>query len=229
MGESKDSKHAGEIDVLAWSWGASGGKGSTGCIQDLSLTKHIDSATPALIMNGMTGEVSPTGRPGRSEGRREPARVSDTDVEKCQDLVLFNRRIRRRRPADGKCDPALRVHDGSVREAEANWRRRSPYYLGDRRQQNRGVPVIDGAGVWRRSPEGRRPSPSIGVLGDHLARSMRTISEFSRKRSNTIRLPSGAMSNVRMAAPPLRRVSGLRFFVARSSSQKSCDGRKPCM
>src|SRR5437879_405420 len=53
-----------------------------------------------------------------------------------------------------------------------------------------------------------------GVLADHLARSMRTRSEFSRRRSNTIRLPSGVISNVRIAAPPLRRVSGLRFFVA---------------
>ena len=64
-GESQDSKHKGEIDVLAWSWGASndpskGGKAPTGCIQDLSLTKYVDSATPALIMNGMTGEVSPS-------------------------------------------------------------------------------------------------------------------------------------------------------------------------
>jgi type VI secretion system secreted protein Hcp len=65
-GESQDSKHKGEIDVLAWSWGASNdpqatrSKLPTACIQDLSLTKYIDSATPALIMNGMTGEVSPT-------------------------------------------------------------------------------------------------------------------------------------------------------------------------
>jgi len=61
VGESQDSKHKGEIDVLAWSWGASNaGKAPGTCIQDLSLTKYIDSATPALIMNGMTGEVAPT-------------------------------------------------------------------------------------------------------------------------------------------------------------------------
>ena len=64
---------------------------------------------------------------------------------------------------------------------------------------------------------------------DHFARSIRTRSEFSRKRSNTIRLPSGVMSNVRIAALSLRRVSCLHLFVARSSSQKSCDGRNPCM
>ena len=51
--------------MLAWSWGTSNdpqtkGKAPTGCIQDLSLTKFVDSATPALIMNGMTGDVSPS-------------------------------------------------------------------------------------------------------------------------------------------------------------------------
>jgi type VI secretion system secreted protein Hcp len=66
MGESQDSKHKGEIDVLAWSWGTSTGANTTrgklptACIQDLSLTKFVDSSTPELIMNGMTGEVSPS-------------------------------------------------------------------------------------------------------------------------------------------------------------------------
>jgi type VI secretion system secreted protein Hcp len=58
-GESKDSKHAKEIDVLAWSWGASqsgtthmgGGSGSGKVnIQDLSFTKHVDSASHALLL-----------------------------------------------------------------------------------------------------------------------------------------------------------------------------------
>jgi type VI secretion system secreted protein Hcp len=57
-GESVDSKHANEIDVLAWSWGASqsgtthtgpgGGSGKVN-VQDLSITKYIDKATPALL------------------------------------------------------------------------------------------------------------------------------------------------------------------------------------
>jgi type VI secretion system secreted protein Hcp len=66
MGESADAKHKGEIDVLAWSWGESTGTARTrrrvaplACIQDLSLTKWVDSASPALIMNGMTGQVAP--------------------------------------------------------------------------------------------------------------------------------------------------------------------------
>ena len=58
-GESKDSKHTKEIDVLAWSWGMSnsgsahmgGGAGSGKVnVQDLSFTKWVDSATPKLML-----------------------------------------------------------------------------------------------------------------------------------------------------------------------------------
>jgi|RhiMethySRZTD1v2_1073278.scaffolds.fasta_scaffold00065_2 type VI secretion system secreted protein Hcp len=57
-GESKDSKHPDEIDVLAWSWGASqsgtthsGGGGGAGKVnvQDLSLTKFVDKASHLLL------------------------------------------------------------------------------------------------------------------------------------------------------------------------------------
>jgi type VI secretion system secreted protein Hcp len=65
-GESRDTSHAGEIDVLAWSWGTSTGTARTAkgilpatCVQDLSVTKYIDSASPDLIMNGATGVVAP--------------------------------------------------------------------------------------------------------------------------------------------------------------------------
>jgi type VI secretion system secreted protein Hcp len=66
-GESQDAKHKGEMDVLAWSWGQSTGDARTRrgrepavCVQDLSLTKYIDSASPELIMNSLMGEVAPT-------------------------------------------------------------------------------------------------------------------------------------------------------------------------
>jgi type VI secretion system secreted protein Hcp len=57
-GEALDAKHKDEIDVLAWSWGMSqtgtmplGSGGSTGkvSIQDLSVTKYVDRATPNLM------------------------------------------------------------------------------------------------------------------------------------------------------------------------------------
>lgn len=66
VGESQDSKHKGEIDVLSWSWGTSTGTGRTrrgmvpaACITDLSLMKTVDSASPTLIMMGVLGQVSP--------------------------------------------------------------------------------------------------------------------------------------------------------------------------
>jgi type VI secretion system secreted protein Hcp len=59
QGESKDSKHSKEIDVLAWSWGMSnsgsthsgtgGGAGKVN-VQDISFTKYVDSATPKLML-----------------------------------------------------------------------------------------------------------------------------------------------------------------------------------
>ena len=57
-GESVDKTHAGEIDVLAWSWGMSnsgsahvGGGAGAGKVnvQDLSFTKYIDSASNGLM------------------------------------------------------------------------------------------------------------------------------------------------------------------------------------
>jgi type VI secretion system secreted protein Hcp len=57
-GESADAAHAGEIDVLSWSWGAtqsatthSGSGGGSGKVhvQDLTFTKRIDKASPALF------------------------------------------------------------------------------------------------------------------------------------------------------------------------------------
>ncbi|HOC10137.1 MULTISPECIES: type VI secretion system tube protein Hcp [Thermomonas] len=57
-GESADAKHKGEIDVLAWSVGATnsgsmayGGGGGTGKVafQDLSITKRIDKSSPKMM------------------------------------------------------------------------------------------------------------------------------------------------------------------------------------
>jgi type VI secretion system secreted protein Hcp len=56
-GESRDKAHAGEIDVLSWSWGVSnsgsahtgGGAGAGKAnVQDLSFTKYIDKTSPSL-------------------------------------------------------------------------------------------------------------------------------------------------------------------------------------
>jgi type VI secretion system secreted protein Hcp len=67
-GESADSKHAEEIDVLSWSWGMTqsgsmhvlggGGSGKVN-VQDVSLTKYIDKATPNLMAACCSGEHIP--------------------------------------------------------------------------------------------------------------------------------------------------------------------------
>lgn len=68
-GESVDAKHKESIDVLAWSWGLSnsgtshtGGGGGAGKVnvQDISLTKYVDKATPTLILAGCNGKHFPT-------------------------------------------------------------------------------------------------------------------------------------------------------------------------
>lgn len=57
-GESKDAEHAGEIDVLAWSWGLSNAGGTHSSpgvapgkpsLQDLSYTCFIDASATALM------------------------------------------------------------------------------------------------------------------------------------------------------------------------------------
>ena len=67
-GESKDTKHGKEIDVLAWSWGASnsgsahvgGGMGAGKVnVQDLSFTKYIDKSSPDLMLACCNGEHYP--------------------------------------------------------------------------------------------------------------------------------------------------------------------------
>jgi type VI secretion system secreted protein Hcp len=64
-GESRDKTHAGEIDVLAWSWGASnsgsahvgGGAGAGKAnVQDLSFTKYLDKSSPDLLLSTCNGK-----------------------------------------------------------------------------------------------------------------------------------------------------------------------------
>ena len=64
-GESQDHKHKDEIDVLAWSWGMSqsgsfhtGGGGGAGKVnvQDLSVTKWVDRASPVLMKMCCSGK-----------------------------------------------------------------------------------------------------------------------------------------------------------------------------
>lgn len=64
-GESQDKTHAGEIDVLSWSWGMSqsgttntGGGASAGkvSVQDIAVTTFFDAATPAVMLACCNGK-----------------------------------------------------------------------------------------------------------------------------------------------------------------------------
>jgi type VI secretion system secreted protein Hcp len=63
-GESKDDKHKESIEVLAWSWGlsqsgtfsqGSGGGAGKVSVQDISVTKYVDSSSTALILASCKG------------------------------------------------------------------------------------------------------------------------------------------------------------------------------
>jgi type VI secretion system secreted protein Hcp len=67
-GESVDHKHAGEIDVISWSWGmsqsgsthvGSGGGSGKVSVQDVTFTKYVDKATTALMQACCTGKHFP--------------------------------------------------------------------------------------------------------------------------------------------------------------------------
>src|SRR5436190_10202947 len=64
-GESQDAKHKDEMQLLAWSWGMSqsgtthegtGGGAGKVSVQDLSLTKYLDAASPLLQQACATGQ-----------------------------------------------------------------------------------------------------------------------------------------------------------------------------
>jgi type VI secretion system secreted protein Hcp len=64
-GEAQDSKHKKEIDVLHWSWGmnnsgsahnGSGAGAGKANVHDLTFTKWVDTATPALALACCSGK-----------------------------------------------------------------------------------------------------------------------------------------------------------------------------
>ncbi len=64
-GEAQDSTHKKEIDVLAWSWGysqsgtthmGSGGGGGKVNVQDISVTKYVDSSSNLLMKHCYEGK-----------------------------------------------------------------------------------------------------------------------------------------------------------------------------
>lgn len=82
-GEATDAKHAGEIDVLAWSWGVNGtvtggavkGGAQPACAQPLLIDKHIDKATPPLVTSAALNTTISTAKLTVRKAGTEPIDV----------------------------------------------------------------------------------------------------------------------------------------------------------
>jgi type VI secretion system secreted protein Hcp len=92
-GESTDSKHKGEIEVLSWSWGEThptpptpGGGGSAGKVEmtDLHVSARLTKASPQLLLACASGKhlksAVLTGRRGGGKSQTEFLTFSLTDV-----------------------------------------------------------------------------------------------------------------------------------------------------
>jgi type VI secretion system secreted protein Hcp len=91
-GEAKDKAHKDEIDVLAWSWGMSqsatshlGGGGGSGkvAVQDLSITKFLDKATPNLMLYCCNGIPIPKVWLTVRKAGKEPLEYMKITMEDC--------------------------------------------------------------------------------------------------------------------------------------------------
>jgi type VI secretion system secreted protein Hcp len=89
-GEAKDASHPDEIDVLSWSWGLSqsgtthmGGGGGSGkvSVQDLSLTKYLDAASPTLQKFCANGKHVATGTLVVRKAGENPLEYLKIDLE----------------------------------------------------------------------------------------------------------------------------------------------------
>jgi type VI secretion system secreted protein Hcp len=63
-GESVDGRHAGQIEVAAWTVAATpsgtSGKTKVACIKDITFSKPLDKASPLLLANAVSGMTIPT-------------------------------------------------------------------------------------------------------------------------------------------------------------------------
>jgi len=92
-GESIDGKHKDEIDILSWSWGAkqqgtshvgTGAGAGKVAVSDLSITRHLDKASPLLFLACCSGrhfdKVYLTCRKAGGESQVEYLKITLTGV-----------------------------------------------------------------------------------------------------------------------------------------------------
>jgi len=90
-GESSDSKHKGEIDILSFSWGMSqegSGHRGTGSgagkvdVQDITLHKYVDKASPSLMLCCANGKHIAKGKLTIRKAGESPLDYLTMDMEK---------------------------------------------------------------------------------------------------------------------------------------------------
>jgi type VI secretion system secreted protein Hcp len=105
QGETADIKHKGEIDVLAWSWGLSkeppppaGGGGSGPVkIENISIEKLVDLASPLLLSFGAQGKHIAD---GTLTTRRAGKNGSEFLVFKMTDVIVTSVHVAASKDAD---------------------------------------------------------------------------------------------------------------------------------
>jgi type VI secretion system secreted protein Hcp len=105
-GESKDKTHFQDIDILSWSWGMSNsgsahqgsgaGSGKVN-VQDVSITKYIDSSSPKIMLSCCDGAHFATAMiTVRKAGGGQSRRVRHNQNAGSTDYFRDDRRLRRR-------------------------------------------------------------------------------------------------------------------------------------
>lgn len=89
-GEAQDDKYKDEIDVLAWSWGASqsgtthmgsgAGAGKVN-VQDISVTKYIDKSSPVLFQHCANGKHISKGKLIVRKAGEKPLEYLTVEIE----------------------------------------------------------------------------------------------------------------------------------------------------
>ena len=89
-GEAQDDKYKDEIDILAWSWGASqsgtthsgsgAGAGKVN-VQDLSLTKYIDKSSATIFQHCCNGKHVTKGKLIVRKAGEKPLEYLTVDLE----------------------------------------------------------------------------------------------------------------------------------------------------
>ena len=89
-GESADDKHKGEIDIESFSWGLSqSGSGSRGSgsgtgkvdIADITIQKHVDKASPTLMLACANGKHITKGKLTLRKAGENPLEYLTVDLE----------------------------------------------------------------------------------------------------------------------------------------------------